>query len=85
MNDDGCSVMLLGYRVILTVAEYKILNVLVESDIPLNKGALSEKTQFSASSMAVHIAHINEKAFSITRRRLIECNKNGEYEIATTM
>ncbi len=80
-SDDGKSALLLGYRLRLTVTEHKLLSLLCAEKAPIHKNDIAKKSGAASSSIAVHIASINKKAYPITKRRLIIGERNGEYRI----
>ncbi len=85
MGRDGKSALILGYKIVLTDAEYRILNALYESDSPISKYEFEKQYGIMSSSIPVHVVHINKKALPITGRRLIENLKSDGYRISNTM
>ena len=85
LNDDGKSALILGYRIVLTAAEFAILDTLMKGGEQVLKSDLETKCGISNSSIPVHISHINKKAFKITNRRLIVKEPNGVYHISDTL
>ena len=83
--DDGKSLLILGYRVELTDMEYGIIKVLLDSGRIMHKSEISALISIGVGSLPVHIANINKKALPITKRKLIEGNRRGEYRISENM
>ena len=83
--DDLKSIILIGYRLVLTPYEYKILKLL--SDEP--DGVMADdiiQTCFkhkdvTHGNVAVHVHNINQKAFPIMNRRLIGSARGQGYKI----
>ena len=79
---DGKSALVLGYRIELTDVEYGIIKTLLDSGNAMHKAEISALIGVGAGSLPVHIANINKKALPITKRKLIEGNRRGEYKIS---
>jgi len=80
--DDCKSALILGYRVELTEKEYEIVKILLDSGKVMHKSKLADIADVGVGSLPVHIANINKKALPITKRKLIEGNRRGEYQIS---
>ncbi len=82
MEKSSKSIILLGYQIKLTETEYRITELLFSCNMPMHKEKISNILGINLKSIPVHIASINKKALPISRRRLIEGNRCGEYRIA---
>jgi hypothetical protein len=51
----------------------------------MHKSEISALIGIGVGSLPVHIANINKKALPITKRKLIEGNRRGEYRISENM
>ncbi len=85
MMRDGSRALILGYEIHLTASEYTILHALSKSDLPISRKSFAENYGLTYSSIPVHVANINKKAFPITGRKLILGNKCYDYQISETM
>lgn len=75
------SYLLLGYELILTPSEHRILTFLCERSDWQPAGLIAELTGVSASSITVHVSHLNKKAKQISGRVLICGNRKNEYKL----
>ena len=85
LGKDGRSALVLGYKIDLTESEYLIIDSLLRIGKPMSKASFEEECGVAASSVPVHIANINKKAYPITGRRLIEYNKAEGYTMSKTI
>ena len=85
LMENGRGVFVLGYRLELTERECDIVRILIERNSPISKSDIAHMSESAESSIAVHVANINKKAFGITGRKLIVGNRRGEYKISEEM
>lgn len=80
----------LGYPLVLTGTERRILARLMESDgeycapEALYSGILDLSAD-PKGLLRAHISHINEKAFAIGERKIVESRKNIGYKISFSL
>ena len=83
--DDGKTVILLGYRLVLTAQEYKIVKHLFDEPRGTNVDEIIEKCfknkDVSHGNVAVHVHNINQKAMPITNKKLIKGDRKLGYKI----
>ena len=83
--DDEKSIILIGYRIVLTPYEYKILKLLSEEREGVLADDIIEKCfkhkDITHGNVAVHVHNINQKVFPITNRRLIISDRGQGYRI----
>ena len=79
------SYLLLGYELILTPSEHRILTFLCERSDWQPAGLISEVTGVSASAITVHVSHLNKKAREISGRALICGNRRNEYNLTESI
>ena len=79
----------LGYLLPLTKTEAKILlRLMRRPDGYCTANDLGDILKESADPeglLRAHVSHINDKAFAIGERRLIECRKNVGYKISFSL
>ncbi len=79
---DGGEVYFLGYRLLLTKSEYKIICRIAEAEKPMcAEGLVTSlgRRKITAQNAAVHICNINKKANAIGGRNLINCDSGRYY------
>lgn len=83
--DDGKSIILIGYKVVLTPYEYNILKLLSDDGCGACVDRIIEKCfknkDVTHGNVAVHVHNINQKVLPITNRRLIISDRDHGYKI----
>lgn len=83
--EDGKAVILIGYKVVLTPYEYKIVKLLFDEARSMNSDEIVKKcfkrTDVTQGNVAVHVHNINQKVFPITNRKLIVSDRKNGYQI----
>ena len=83
--DDGKTVILIGYRLVLTVQEFKIVKLLFDDPRGTDADEIIEKCfknkDVAQGNVAVHVHNINQKAMPITGRRLVVGDRGLGYKI----
>ena len=73
VGESAKDVILLGYRLKLTPAEYKIITLIAENErLGTDELCLALGENITKGNVAVHICSINKKAAQISSRKLIE-------------
>ena len=83
--DDGRTIILIGYRLMLTVQEYRIVKLLLDEPCGTDADAIIEKCfkhkYVTHGNVAVHVHNINQKAMPITNRKLVVGDRRLGYKI----
>lgn len=76
------SFLLLGYPLLLSPAEFRLLSSVINSDLNARTSAtLSALTKIPASQIAVLVTRINRKAIVISGRKLILGKSHHGYQL----
>ena len=82
LRNDGKSILLCNYRIELTPSEYALVSLLLNKSGWTDRAEILQKVEIKPSSIPVHIANINKKAYSVSGRKLLEGNRSGEYRVS---
>ena len=80
--NDGKSILLCNYRLELTKREYELVLFLANEKGWTTREKIICNTGVRRSSIPVHVANANKKAYSVSGRKLLEGNRSGEYRVA---
>ena len=84
--DDGKTIILIGYRVVLTRHEYGIVKLLYDDPEGVSAESIIEKCfknkDITVGNVAVHVYNINKKAMPVIGRRLVVGDRKQGYIIA---